>query len=256
MCSTGWGQLRRSRIRRWRLLGVIGASHGPDILNSPSLIFIVLNSSSTLSLYASFVFLVLDLIIQLSSSSRTQIILSKGSTLSLYVWMAVSRKPRFRVGVNLFHCMWNNVLQADIHVVGNDVSSGINRIRRVGEKVPISQCSCNSHEVTKQRHQSNHELLKCLVWQVSGTVNILEANEWLDIVVKKNVKRNKVQNAHAESTHTISARNTATTKTWVTTWQACQYKVHELHQRLRSLLLYLCYVFQALINSLVCWHCS
>ena len=73
----------------------------------------------------------------------------------------MSRKPRFRVGENLFHCMWNNVLQADIHVVGNDVGSGINRIRRVGEKVPISQWSRNSHEVTKQRHQSIHELLKC-----------------------------------------------------------------------------------------------
>ena len=30
------------------------------------------------------------------------------------------------------------------------------------------------------------------------------------------------------------------------TWQACKYKVHKL----RSLLLYLCYVFQELINSL------
>ena len=69
----------------------------------------------------------------------------------------MSRKPPFRVGINLFHCVWNNVLQADIHVVGNDVSSGINRLRRVGEKVPVRQCSQNSHEVT------NHELLKCLV---------------------------------------------------------------------------------------------
>ena len=65
------------------------------------------------------------------------------------------------------------------------------------------------------------------------------------------------------------------------TWHVCKYKVHKLHQRyililrmylwrsfctlylhvcqvsycrwLRSLLLYLCYVFQALINSLVRW---
>ena len=81
--------------------------------------------------------------------------------------------------------------------------------------------------------------------------------------------------------------NTSTTKTLLSmvtlTWHACNYKVHKLHQRyifddvfedvpmvefmylaftcmpgksfckrLRSLLLYLCYKFQAVINSLVC----
>ena len=62
------------------------------------------------------------------------------------------------------------------------------------------------------------------------------------------------------------------------TWHACKCKVHKLHQRyilvrsfctlylhacqvrvncrrLRPLLLYICYVFQALINSLECWWC-
>ena len=65
--------------------------------------------------------------------------------------------------------------------------------------------------MTKQRHQSNHELLKCLVWQVSGTVNILEANAWLDIVVKKKVKRNKVQNAglHLNCKHDYVFREAA-----------------------------------------------
>ena len=36
------------------------------------------------------------------------------------------------------------------------------------------------------------------------------------------------------------------------TWHACKYKVHKLHHwYILSLLLCLCYVFQALINSLV-----
>ena len=47
------------------------------------------------------------------------------------------------------------------------------------------------------------------------------------------------------------------------TWHACKYKIHKLHQRyilcyrrwLRYLL-YLCYVFRALITSLVCWFCT
>ena len=40
------------------------------------------------------------------------------------------------------------------------------------------------------------------------------------------------------------------------TWHACKYKVYKLHQRyipkMRPLLLCLCDIFQALINSLVC----
>ena len=60
------------------------------------------------------------------------------------------------------------------------------------------------------------------------------------------------------------------------TWRACKYKVYKLHQRYilafenvlwwslytllldeaNSLLLYLCYVFRVLINSLVCGFCT
>ena len=79
---------------------------------------------------------------------------------------------------------------------------------------------------------------------------------------------------------TLGIRNTSTaTKTWVPAValirHACKYTVHKLHQRyilmylvftrmagescrrrFGSLLLYLCYVFRALINSLVCWFCT
>ena len=43
------------------------------------------------------------------------------------------------------------------------------------------------------------------------------------------------------------------------TWHASKYKVHELHQRyiLRSFCcLFLCDIFRALINSIVCWFCT
>ena len=90
---------------------------------------------------------------------------------------------------------------------------------------------------------------------------------------------------HTEPTHKgVNKRSKVVTQiqqqrpelpTVTLTWHVCKHKVHKLHQRyilctrctrvtylvftdmrLRSLLLYLCNSFQALINSLVCWFIS
>ena len=88
----------------------------------------------------------------------------------------------------------------------------------------------------------------------------------------------------AENTHKYNNKDLSHPQ-WLT-WYACKYKVHKLHQdvplvededvpqvefmylvftripgesycrQLRSLLLYLCYTFWALINSLVSWFCT
>ena len=96
-------------------------------------------------------------------------------------------------------------------------------------------------------------------------------------------KQNEAQSARAESTHKrVNQRSKYVTQiqqqrpelpTVTLTWHACKYLVHKLgctsggvyvlvltrmpgenyRRWLRSLLLYLRYVFRAQINSLVCW---
>ena len=93
----------------------------------------------------------------------------------------------------------------------------------------------------------------------------------------KNKIWKKQEAHHAESTHKgvnqhskyiIQVQQQRPESPMVTLiWHACKYNVHKLHQRyihqrmpgesyhrqFMSLLLYLCCVFWALINSLVCW---
>ena len=82
-----------------------------------------------------------------------------------------------------------------------------------------------------------------------------------------NLKQNEAQSAGAKSIHkgvnltleihnkttNLTKQQTPESPTVTLTWHACKYKVQKLRQRyIFNLLLYLSYVFPALINSVVC----
>ena len=145
------------------------------------------------------------------------------------------------------------------------------------------------------RALQNARLISACGWKKKKGIPLLiyamtVTNRPIAINFDKNLKQNEAQSARAESTHkggnqrskyvTQAQQRRPESPTVTLTWHTCKSKVQRPKRnpddvplvefmylvftrmpdesylrRPRSLSLYLCYVFRALINSLVCWLC-